>query len=347
MGRRDTRRRPRRRRGLIARPPADVGARRARRARRGRRPDAAVRRSPSATHVWADIAPRLYAQAAAAQWDPAAAIDWDAPIEHPDEVEDAVVQVMTYLIENEQAALVVPARFLGRVHPHFREVLQLLAVQAADEARHIEVFTRRAGLPRATARGVDRRRPGVAADAARRARLRARRVPAVGARRGHLPQPALVPGAARARSRDTRRVARLARQDEARHVAFGLAHLEHRRRRRARRCVAGLRAAVERRHDALRDTAGLNDECSTRWSCSPPGVGPGRDRARLRRGARAARPTWTRAAGAASCASASRPARRPSSPRSTRATSCDADRVSGSGGLRDPARPHREFDSRP
>ena len=53
---------------------------------------------------------------------------------------------MTYLIENEQAALLVPARFLGRVHPHFREVVQLLAVQVADEARHVEVFTRRAAL---------------------------------------------------------------------------------------------------------------------------------------------------------------------------------------------------------
>ena len=63
-----------------------------------------------------------------------------------EEVEAAVVQVMTYLIENENAALVVPARFLGQIHPHFREVMQLLAVQVADEARHIEVFTRRALL---------------------------------------------------------------------------------------------------------------------------------------------------------------------------------------------------------
>lgn len=44
---------------------------------------------------------------------------------------------MTYLIENETAALLVPARFLARVHPHFREVMQLLAVQVADEARHV------------------------------------------------------------------------------------------------------------------------------------------------------------------------------------------------------------------
>src|SRR3954452_5156062 len=98
--------------------------------------------------VWADIAPRLYAQAAASQWDPATEISWDAAEELPAEIEAAVVQVMTYLVENEQAALVVPARFVGRVHPHFREVVQLLAVQVADEARHVEVFTRRAALNR-------------------------------------------------------------------------------------------------------------------------------------------------------------------------------------------------------
>ena len=53
---------------------------------------------------------------------------------------------MTYLVENEQAALMVPARFIGRIHPHYQEVVQLLAVQLADEARHVEVFTRRARL---------------------------------------------------------------------------------------------------------------------------------------------------------------------------------------------------------
>lgn len=98
--------------------------------------------------VWADEAAALYAQAAAAQWDPATAVDWSAPITHPPEIEEAVVQVMTFLIENETAALIVPASFLAKIHPHFREVLQLLAIQAADEARHIECFTRRALLVR-------------------------------------------------------------------------------------------------------------------------------------------------------------------------------------------------------
>ena len=94
--------------------------------------------------VWSDVAPRLYAAACAAQWDPATAVDWSGTVDLPVDIETAVVQVMTYLVENEQAALLIPARLLGRMHPHFREVMQLLAVQAADEARHIEVFSRRA-----------------------------------------------------------------------------------------------------------------------------------------------------------------------------------------------------------
>ena len=96
--------------------------------------------------VWSADAVRLYAQATASQWDPATAIPWDAEFDLPDEVEDAVVQIMTYLVENETAALIVPSRFIAQLHPHFREVMQLLASQAADEARHIEVFTRRALL---------------------------------------------------------------------------------------------------------------------------------------------------------------------------------------------------------
>ena len=57
----------------------------------------------------------------------------------------------------------------------------------------------------------------------------------------------------------TRRIAHLTRADEARHVAFVLAHLE-----RHAQHEPGLRSrlagAVERRHRALQHTAGLNDD---------------------------------------------------------------------------------------
>ena len=69
------------------------------------------------SEVWADSAADLYAQAAAAQWNADTAIDWTAPFELPDIVEDAVVQVLTYLIENEEAALVVieMANLIGKL----------------------------------------------------------------------------------------------------------------------------------------------------------------------------------------------------------------------------------------
>jgi hypothetical protein len=208
--------------------------------------------------VWTDDAARLYAQAAAAQWDPETAIDWRAPIEHPDEVEDAIVTVFTYLVENETAALLVPARFLAQIHPHFREILQVLAIQIADEARHIEVFVRRASLRRpqlglSTHGGQASLKTLIdEPDFALAAFLLSvlgegtfvellRFLAQVG------PDPV------------TRTVARLAAQDEARHVAFGMAHLE-----RHASLDPGLRprlvAAVHRRHGALQHTAGLNEE---------------------------------------------------------------------------------------
>ncbi len=208
--------------------------------------------------LWADEAARLYAQAAAAQWDPLTAIDWQAVCALPDEVEDAVVQVMTYLIENETAALIVPARFVGRIHPHFREVMQLLTIQAADEARHIEVFTRRALLHRpalglSTGGGQASLKTlldepdfalasfllSVLGEGSFLVLLRFLR--------DHAPDAI------------TRRVAELTALDEARHVAFGVAHL-----RRHAAADPTLRArlaqAIEHRHHALAHTAGLNEE---------------------------------------------------------------------------------------
>jgi hypothetical protein len=136
--------------------------------------------------------------------------------------------------------------------------MQLLAIQTADEARHIEVFTRRARLRRDTL-GLS-----TAGGQASLATLFDEPEFAIASLllsvlgegsflallwflRDHAPD------------RCTREVARLAAQDEARHVAFGLAHLQ--------RHVAeepGLRdrlaAAIERRHAALAHTAGLNAE---------------------------------------------------------------------------------------
>jgi hypothetical protein len=57
----------------------------------------------------------------------------------------------------------------------------------------------------------------------------------------------------------TRAVTKLAAQDEARHVAFGVAHLRVSA-DRDRSLLGRLAQSVQRRHDALRHTAGLNQE---------------------------------------------------------------------------------------
>ncbi len=77
-------------------------------------------------------------------WSASRDIPWDhLPLLAP-ELEGAVARIMTFLTENEFAALYVPARFLARIHPHYGEVEEVLARQIADEARHAEAFTRRA-----------------------------------------------------------------------------------------------------------------------------------------------------------------------------------------------------------
>ena len=137
--------------------------------------------------------------------------------------------------------------------------MQLLATQAADEARHVEVFTRR-GAAAAAPRSA---RPAPAAGrrcrrcwTSRSSRLASFLLSVLGEGtfldllrflHHHAPDPV------------TADVTRLALRDEARHVAFGVAHTAH-----AARADPGylgiLRQAVERRHAALIDTAGLGDE---------------------------------------------------------------------------------------
>jgi TusA-related sulfurtransferase len=94
--------------------------------------------------VWARGLSTIYAQAAANQWSASRDIPWNELPQLTPEVEGAVAQIMTFLTENEFAALYVPARFIPRIHPHYREVVDVLAMQIVDEARHAEAFTRRA-----------------------------------------------------------------------------------------------------------------------------------------------------------------------------------------------------------
>jgi hypothetical protein len=162
------------------------------------------------------------------------------------------------MIENENAALVVPARFLGQLHPHFREVQALLAIQVADEARHIDVFTRRVRLYG--------------------------REPATSTAGGQLSLKSLVDQSdftsagfllsvlgegtfvdllqflqMHAPDDAARKIATLAARDESRHVAFGMSHILYRLQQEPN-LKDQFAELTKQRYENLSGTAGLNSD---------------------------------------------------------------------------------------
>jgi hypothetical protein len=169
---------------------------------------------------------QLYDQAVSAQWDATRDIPWASVRPLPRALEQATAQIMTFLAQNELSALYVPARFIPRVHPAYAEVSMFLASQLADEARHIDVF-----LKRARAAGGH---AGVSTVTTSRSLLSLLQLEdfttasfllsvlgegtfldLLNFVEDHAPDEA------------TRILARRARTDEARHVHFGLCHVRH------------------------------------------------------------------------------------------------------------------------
>ena len=206
--------------------------------------------------IWGEDLQTIYTKAVSNQWSAARDIPWSKLPKLPAELEGAVCQVMTFLTENEFAALYVPARFLARIHPHYREVTSVLAMQVVDEARHVEVFTRRAeegGLGLGTTATSSQlslqtliEEPdfsiaffllSVMGEGTFLSLLRFLE--------DHAPDPV------------TASVMRLAHRDEGRHVAFGTGHLRYVLSVEPKR-RASFAAAVERRSQMLAAVSGLS-----------------------------------------------------------------------------------------
>jgi TusA-related sulfurtransferase len=93
---------------------------------------------------WSPESADFYDQAGAAHWNATKDIPWQLLRDIDIDLERSVCQLMTFLAENEFSALYVPAKWIARIHPHFLETVLFLATQVRDEARHIEVFAKRA-----------------------------------------------------------------------------------------------------------------------------------------------------------------------------------------------------------
>jgi hypothetical protein len=107
--------------------------------------------------VWSENVADLYEEAKARRWTPAVDIDWSllktAPL--PAEQEAAVSQLCTSLEEISLVLMEFPSRWVSAINQEFLELKSYLCAQMIDEARHVEVFRKRAlagsGLKRASA----------------------------------------------------------------------------------------------------------------------------------------------------------------------------------------------------
>ena len=96
--------------------------------------------------VWAYKVASFYEEAVSRQWDATTDVPW-ADLEHcerSDEVEIAFAQLCTFFTEVEMIATDLPAKWMWRMNNQFHEVKHFIASQAIDEARHAEVFRKRA-----------------------------------------------------------------------------------------------------------------------------------------------------------------------------------------------------------
>jgi hypothetical protein len=108
------------------------------------------------SEVWSDNLLDLYEEAVSRQWSATRDIPWgDLPELDPD-IEHAMCQLATVLSEIEMVASDFPAKWLWRINHDYVEAKMLHCTQVMDEARHTEVFRKRAlanggGLGRASA----------------------------------------------------------------------------------------------------------------------------------------------------------------------------------------------------
>ena len=176
--------------------------------------------------VWADNVRELYEEAVARQWSATRDIPWgELPELHPD-IEHAMCQVCTTLTEVEMIASDLPAKWMWRMNHDFLEAKMFLCTQIMDEARHAEVFRKRA---LANGGGLLMSRAGQ--ESLLRTILEARTYTQATAllhllgegfildifRMGELIAPSPV----------EKKIFRMAMQDEARHVAYGTMHIRY------------------------------------------------------------------------------------------------------------------------
>ena len=178
----------------------------------------------SKSDVWSENCVMLYEEATQRQWSSARDIPWDTIETLPDEVERAMCQLCTMLTEVEFIAGDVPGQWMPFVSAQDFEAGLFLMSQIMDEARHTDVFRKRAlyngGGLLAQGAGLGLRTLLEARDFTEMSVLM--HVQAEGFVQSMFRMGELI-----GQTDADKRIFRMSAQDESRHLAFGVMHLKY------------------------------------------------------------------------------------------------------------------------
>jgi hypothetical protein len=94
--------------------------------------------------VWGENMGKLYEEAVARQWSSTRDVPWHTLQPLPKDLEHAMCQLCTFFTEVEFIAGDVPGFWLSQVNNTYHETKLFMATQIMDEARHLDVFRKRA-----------------------------------------------------------------------------------------------------------------------------------------------------------------------------------------------------------
>jgi len=174
--------------------------------------------------VWSENATLLYEEAVQRQWSSATDIPWEKLEPLPDEIERAFCQLCTSLTEVEFIAGDTPGQWVPRISNDHFETKLFLASQIMDEARHLDVFRKRA---LANGGGLLQASPTSSLRTIINARDFTEMSAIMHVQAEGFVQSMFRMGELIAQNEAEKRIFRLCAQDESRHLGFGVMHLKY------------------------------------------------------------------------------------------------------------------------
>ncbi len=174
--------------------------------------------------LWADNAGALYEEAIQRRWRPATDVPWDTLEPLPDDLERAICQICTHLSEKAQLEADIIAGWEPQLSYGYHEVKLYLATAVFEGARHAELFRKRA---LSNGGGLGIQSPGWSFRSVTDARNFTEFVSVQMVLQDTFTMVQYQYGEKYAKNLAESLMFRLAMQDTARHIAYGLAHMKY------------------------------------------------------------------------------------------------------------------------